>query len=289
MPELPEVELTRRRLEPLLVGRTVASVETTPDSYVFLTPPATLRRRLPGRRVLSLERAGKYLLAGLDGGERLLVHLGMTGQLFAAGAPSVRLLSSTAGASLSPERQAPGFLADAHTHLRLRFADAGPDVFFRDVRKLGKVQILRPGEGSPRLARLGADALGARGAELHGATRGRRAAVKALLLDQSVLAGVGNIYADEALFRARIRPTRRAFRLTRPESFALVAAVKRVLRRSIETAGASISDPGGEEGPPLDERRVYGRTGEPCRRCRTPIRRVVIGGRSAHFCAGCQR
>jgi formamidopyrimidine-DNA glycosylase len=289
MPELPEVEITRRRLEPLLVGRTVAGVETTPDSYVFLTPPATLRRKLPGRRVLCLERAGKYLLAGLDGGERLLVHLGMTGQLFAAGASSVRLLSSTAGASLTPERQATGFRPDAHTHLRLRFADGGPDVFFRDVRKLGKVQLLRPGEVSPRLARLGADALGARGADLYAATRARRAAVKALLLDQSVLAGVGNIYADEALFRARIRPTRRAGRLSRPESLVLVAAMKRVLRRSIETGGRSVGDAEEEEGPPRDERRVYGRAGQPCRRCRTPIRRVVIAGRSAHFCPRCQR
>jgi len=289
MPELPEVEITRRRLEPFLVGRIVAGVETTRDSYVFLTRPSVLRRRLPGRSILSLERTGKYLVAPLDNGERLLLHLGMTGQLFAAGTASVRLLSSTAGAALAPDRQTAGFRPDAHTHLRLRFAGGGPEVFFRDVRKLGKIQLLRPGESSPRLERLGADALRSRGPDLFDVTRGRRASVKTVLLDQSVLAGVGNIYADEALFLARIRPTRRAGRLSRAECRRMVAAVKRVLRRSIETGGASVSDPSGEEGPPLDERRVYGRAGEPCRRCDTPIRRVVVGGRSAHFCPRCQR
>jgi formamidopyrimidine-DNA glycosylase len=292
MPELPEVEVTRRQLEPLLVGRTFSRVETTPASYFFLTPPERLRRALPGRRVDALERLGKYLIARLDDGQRLLLHLGMTGQLFGAGASSVRLLSSTAGASLTPERQAAGFAPDAHTHLRLRFADGGPDVFFRDVRKFGKVQLLAPGERSPRLELLGDDALAARGARLHEATRRRRAPVKAVLLDQSVLAGVGNIYADEALFLARVRPTRPALRLRRTECDALAAALRRVLLRSIATGGSSISDyvrPDGTDGGYQDERRAYGRTGEPCPRCRTPIRRLVIGARSSHFCPKCQR
>ena len=150
----------------------------------------------------------------LDDGNRLLLHLGMTGQLFGAGVSSVRLLSSTAGASLTPERQAAGFAPDAHTHLQLRFADGGPDVFFRDVRKFGKVQLLRRGETSPRLERLGEDALRVRAVALREATRHRRSPIKVVLLDQSVLAGVGNIYADEALFLAGIRPLRRAARLS---------------------------------------------------------------------------
>ena len=111
----------------------------------------------------ALERFGKYLVAALEGGDRLLLHLGMTGQLFGAGASSVRLLSSAAGAALAPERQLAGFRPDAHTHLRLRFEDEGPDVFFRDVRKFGKVQLLRAGEPCERLERLGEDALQARG------------------------------------------------------------------------------------------------------------------------------
>jgi formamidopyrimidine-DNA glycosylase len=292
MPELPEVEVTRRQLVPLLVGRTVSQVSTTPASYFFVTAPAVLRRRLRGRQIQALERAGKYLVARLDGDERLLLHLGMTGQLFGAGASSVRLLSATARRALPPERQRAGFRPDRHTHLTLRFADGGPDVFFRDVRKFGKVQLLACGESCARLDRLGQDALEARGEPLHAATRRRRVAIKTLLLDQSVLAGVGNIYADEALFAAGIRPTRRAGLLGREECETLAAALRRVLRRAITTGGSSISDyvrPDGSDGGYQDERRVYGRTGEPCARCRKPIRRAVIGGRSTHFCPGCQR
>ena len=292
MPELPEVEVTRRQLVPLLVGRTIVAVRTTAPSYFFLTPPDELRRALRGRTVRGVERVGKYLLAALDGGDRLLLHLGMTGQLFGAGAASVRLLSATAGASLAPERQLAAFRPDAHTHLRLRFSDEGPQVFFRDVRKFGKVQLLRSGEPCERLERLGGDALGASGEALHRQARGRRAPVKAVLLDQSVLAGVGNIYADEALFLAGIRPTRRACRLSLAEWRSLAAAVRRVLRRSIATGGSSISDyvrPDGTDGTYQDERRAYGRTGEPCRRCRTPIRRIVIGARATHFCPSCQK
>jgi formamidopyrimidine-DNA glycosylase len=292
VPELPEVEVTRRQLEPLLVGRTIREVGTTARSYFFVTAPAALRRRLAGRRVEALERVGKYLLARLDSSETLLLHLGMTGQIFGSGAASVRLLTATAGAALAPEAQRADFRPDKHTHLRLRFGDGGPDVFFRDARKFGKVQLLRAGESCARLERLGEDALHARGATLFAAGRRRRAAIKTMLLDQAVLAGVGNIYADEALYLARVRPTRRADRLRRDECGVLAASIRRVLRRSIATGGSSISDyvqPDGSDGSYQDERRVYGRTGEPCRRCRTAIRRVVIGGRASHYCPRCQR
>ncbi len=292
MPELPEVEVTRRQLEPLLVGRRIAHVVTTLPSYFFLTPPASLRRRLRGRSVDALDRVGKYMVARLDNGERLLLHLGMTGQIFGAGIPGVRLLSSTAGASLTPEQQLEAFRPDKHTHLRLRFDDHGPEVFFRDARKFGKVQLVRPGEPSPRLDRLGPDALAARGADLFAAVRARRVPIKSLVLDQSLLAGVGNIYADEALFLAGVRPTRPGRRVTRAECDRLANAIRRVLRRSIATGGSSISDyvqPDGSSGAYQDERRVYGREGEPCPRCRTRIRRCVIGQRSAHYCPHCQR
>jgi formamidopyrimidine-DNA glycosylase len=292
VPELPEVEVTRRKMGPLLLGRTVARVRTTAPSYFFLTRPAVLRRRLAGRCFERLERLGKYLVATLDGGDRLILHLGMTGQLFGRGAASVRLLSSAAGASLAPERQLEPFRPDHHTHLQLSFEDGGPEVYFRDARKFGKVQLLAPGEPATRLDRLGVDALEATGARLFAASRGRRIPVKTLLLDQSVLAGVGNIYADEALFLARVRPTRRASRLSRSEAEAVVTALRRVLRRSIATGGSSISDylqPDGADGAYQDERRVYGRTGEPCPECRSPIARRVIGQRSAHYCRRCQR
>lgn len=292
MPELPEVEVTRRLIAPLLVGRTIARVATTRPSYFFLTPPAALRRRLVGRRVTALDRVGKYLLARIDDGGRLLLHLGMTGQLFGGGVSSVRLLSSAAGAALTPEAQARGFRPDRHTHLRLAFSDGGPEVVFRDVRKFGKVQVLEPGEDSPRLRLLGQDALGASGARLFAASRARRTPIKSVLLDQSVLAGVGNIYADEALFLAGVRPTRAARRVRGAEWERIATFVRQVLQRSIETGGSSISDylrPDGSDGGYQDERHVYGREGEPCKRCGAAIERVVIATRSSCYCPRCQR
>lgn len=292
MPELPEVEVTRRQIAPLLVGRRIARVVTTAASYFFVTRPDVLSRRLRGRKFEGLDRHGKYLLGPIDDGQRLLLHLGMTGQLFVAGVASVRLLSSTRGASLPPERQLGQFRPDQHTHLQLHFHDRGPAVFFRDARKFGKVQLLAPGEECARLSRLGVDALTVTPKHLFSETRRRRVPIKTVLLDQSVLAGVGNIYADESLFLAGIRPTRRASGLARAECQRLATSVKRVLRRAIETGGSSISDyvrPDGRDGEYQDERRVYDRAGEPCRRCRTRIERTVIGQRSAHYCPRCQR
>ena len=291
MPELPEVEVTRRRIAPVLVGRTLARVRTTKPSYFFLTPPQRLRRALEGRTVRAIERRGKYLLAEIDSGARLLLHLGMTGQLFSSDVASVRLLSSAARAVLAPEARV-CFSPDAHTHLRLSFADDGPDVFFRDVRKFGKVQLLAQGEPSERLAKLGVDALELSGDALFAATRGRVVAIKSLLLDQSVIAGAGNIYADEALFLAGVRGARAARKVTRAECERIAGALKRVLLRSIETGGSSISDyvaPDGSDGAYQDERRVYARTGEPCPQCGARIVRIVIGQRSAHYCAKCQK
>lgn len=291
MPELPEVEVTRQRLAPLLEGRRIRSVHTTPESYLFLTPPDRLRRRLPGRVVTELARRGKYLLAALDDSSRLIVHLGMTGQLFSGAATSPRLLSSTAAAALTPEEQT-RFSPDAHTHLRLRFEDGGPEVMLRDVRKFGKVLWLGADEHHPRLDRLGVDALAATGEILFAASRKRTAAIKTLLLDQSVLAGMGNIYADEALFLSRVRPSRRAGRVTRRECDRLAQATRQVLSRSIETGGSSIRDyvtPDGSDGGYQFERRVYARKGEPCVECGTAIRRTVVGQRGTHHCPTCQK
>jgi formamidopyrimidine-DNA glycosylase len=292
VPELPEVEVTRRELEPKLLGRRIARITTTRPSYFFLTKPGVLRRRLAGRSVSKLTRVGKYLLVELDDASRLLLHLGMTGQLFFSGDPSVRLLSALRGVSLAPEQQgADRFVPDAHTHLVIEFDDAGPLLYFRDVRKFGKVELLVAGRASARLDKLGVDALTASGADLHAAASGRRVAIKTLLLDQSVLAGVGNIYADEALFLARVHPQRSARRVNAAECAAIVAATQRVMLRSIETGGSSISDyvrPDGERGSYQDERQVYGRTAEPCHTCNTAIVRRVLGQRSTHFCPVCQ-
>jgi formamidopyrimidine-DNA glycosylase len=291
VPELPEVEVTRRRIAPHLVGRRIRRVRTTRPSYFFVTPPARLRRMLAGRTAQRVERHGKYLIVELDDGARLVLHLGMTGQLFAAGATSPRLLSATARASLAPEEQV-SFRPDAHTHLRFEFEDGGPEVYFRDTRKFGKVLWLAKGEGHPRLELLGADALEVDGAALYAGTRGRKMAIKSVLLDQSVLAGVGNIYADEALFRARVRPTRSAARVTRAEYDAIAAGIQHVLRRSIETGGSSISDyvsPDGSDGEYQSERQVYARRGEPCPTCGAEIARTVVGARGTHYCPRCQK
>jgi formamidopyrimidine-DNA glycosylase len=290
VPELPEVEVTRRRIGPLLVGRRIREVRTTRDSRLFLTRPAKLRARLRGRSVAALGRSGKYLVAEFDDGARLVVHLGMTGQLFSSAAASPRLLSATRRASLTPEAQG-DFRPDAHTHLQLCFEDGGPQVFLRDVRKFGKLLLLEPGESHPRLARLGVDALETTGESLFAALRGRKASIKAMLLDQALLSGVGNIYADEALFRAGVRPARRAGRVTRLECERLAAAIREVLERSIETGGSSIRDyitPDGSDGFYQDERRVYARGGEPCLRCGSAIRRTTIAQRGTHYCPSCQ-
>jgi formamidopyrimidine-DNA glycosylase len=291
MPELPEVEVTRRRLAPHFVGRRIERVQVTKPSYFFLTPPATLAKKLRGRVITGLTRHGKYLMAALDDGAHVLLHLGMTGQLFTQMAKSPRLLTKTARGALSPEAQVP-FTPDLHTHMQFHFADGGQSVFFRDTRKFGKVRWLAPGQTEPRLEKLGPDALDVTGEALFSATRGRKIPVKSLLLDQSVLAGAGNIYADEALFAAAVRPTRPARQTTRKQCEAIVAELHRVLLRSIETGGSSISDyvnPDGSDGGYQDERTVYARTGEPCLRCGKKILRRVIAQRSTHYCSGCQK
>ncbi|MEO6599974.1 MAG: bifunctional DNA-formamidopyrimidine glycosylase/DNA-(apurinic or apyrimidinic site) lyase [Polyangiaceae bacterium] len=291
MPELPEVEVTRRRLAPILVGRTIERVDTTPNSYFFLTKPEELKRRLAGRTVRELNRHGKYLLAELDDGDRLLLHLGMTGQLFSSAVTSVRLFSAKTRGSRPPE-ELREFKPDQHTHLSLHFEDGGPSVLFRDVRKFGKVLLLRAGADDPRLEKLGVDALAATGSTLFESARSRKIPIKTLLLNQGVIAGIGNIYADEALFLAKVRPKRGARRVTAQECEAIVSAAKRVMKRSIETGGSSISDyvaPDGSDGGYQNERKVYARKGLPCLVCETPIRRIVIATRATHYCPECQQ
>ena len=290
VPELPEVEVTRRRLAPIFVGRVIERVETTRNSYFFLTKPEVLKSRLAGRTVRALTRHGKYLLAELDDGDRLMLHLGMTGQLFSSAVTSVRLFSAKTRGSLPPE-ELPEFKPDAHTHLSFHFRDGGPSVLFRDVRKFGKVLLLEAGVDDPRLDKLGVDALSATGKMLFDAARARKIPMKTLLLDQGVIAGIGNIYADEALFLAKVRPGRSARRVTARECDLIVAAAKRVMKRSIQTGGSSISDyvtPDGSDGGYQNERKVYARKGLPCLVCKTPIRRVVIATRSTHYCPECQ-
>ena len=267
MPELPEVEVTRRELLAPWEGQKIRRVWAAPDSYFFLTPPRTLRARLEGRRTLALERHGKYILALLDDGSRLLCHLGMTGRITAE--PIAR---------------------DEHVHLVLELGKG--KITFRDVRKFGKVEWIPPGSSSPRLDKLGPDALAIRPAAFHAALTTRRAPIKASLLSQEVLAGVGNIYADEALFSAKIAPTRVSASLSPAEAKRLLGIVQRLLEKAIASGGSTINDylkPSGELGGFQDFHRVYGKTGEKCPRCGTLILRQVLAGRSTHHCPSCQR
>ena len=215
----------------------------------------------------------------------------MTGQLFAAGAASPRLLSATARAALAPEAQL-RFRPDAHTHLCFEFEDGGPEVYLRDTRKFGKVLWLADGEAHPRLARLGIDALEVDGALLFAATRGRRVAIKNLLLDQSILAGVGNIYADEALFLAGVRPTRSAARVTRRECDAIASGLQRVLGARSRPAGRASATTSRRTAATASIRASAASTRGAASRAwpaATPIARVVLGARSTHYCPRCQR
>jgi len=268
MPELPEVETVRRQLVPTLVGRKIARVECARPSYFFVTAPRRLRESLEGKTVRSLERHGKALVAHLSDRSRLLLHLGMTGQLVARALPQ-----------------------DGHVHLVLHLGGKRV-VSFRDVRKFGKVEWIAPDKSSARLDKLGPDALTIEAEPLYESLRRRKIAIKAALLNQEILAGVGNIYADEALFSAGIRPSRAAGRLTKREVERLSAEIRSLLSRAVRSGGSTINDylkPDGELGGFQDFHRVYGKGSEPCAVCATPITRVVIGGRSTHFCKKCQR
>ncbi len=290
MPELPEVEVTRRQLRAVLCGRRIRAVHAAGAGQFFMTKPQTLRRKLPGHTVQRLRRHGKYLIGELDDGCRLVLHLGMTGQLLTADSadPSVRYRVQ-GNSRVAHERRARP--PDVHTHLRIEFDDGGPEVRFRDVRKFGRVLLLGAGQTDARLDKLGVDALSARGEQLFAASRKRRTAVKTLLLDQSVLAGVGNIYADEALHQCGIRPTRTAGRLSRADCEQLVRVIRAVMRDSIRRGGTTVSDfinPEGRDGSFQRWLRVYAREGEPCRTCGAEIRRIVLVQRSSHFCPRCQ-
>jgi formamidopyrimidine-DNA glycosylase len=289
MPELPEVEVIRRRLIETVLGRTIAGVRTTGANYAFLTPPSELRRRLLGRRFEGIERRGKYLLFGLEDQSCLVIHLGMTGQLFSSRALSPRLVQRSLR---KQSRETARFEPDKHTHLSIAFADQADQLHFRDCRKFGKILWIDAHGSDARLMRLGPDAAGITARKLAAALAGRRAAIKPLLLDQSTLAGVGNIYADESLHAAGILPTRLAHTLVPEEIDLLARAIRRVLKRAIALGGSSIDDylhPDGSDGSFQKRFKVYGRDGQPCRRCGAPIRRAVIAQRSAHFCSACQK
>jgi formamidopyrimidine-DNA glycosylase len=273
VPELPEVETVRRQIAPVLEGATITGAEILDQRLTRPVDPAMVAEALVGERIATIERRGKYLLWRLASGRTLVVHLRMTGSL----------------------RHAPtGGLPD-DTYRRARLVlDTGAEIAYRDVRRFGTWELLDDGHLRPYLAsRLGPEPLAPSftAARLGSLLAGRRAPVKAFLLDQRRLAGVGNIYADEALWRARIHPLRPAGELDADEVSRLHRAVRGSLRRGVELQGSTLRDyatPNGSSGGMQHEFHVYGRLGEPCDRCGWPIERIVVGGRGTWLCPRCQ-
>lgn len=290
MPELPEVETIRRGLLPKVRGRTIADV-VIGDRKVLKSPPERLAASLAGRSIVDLRRRGKNLIFDL-GRQRLLFHLGMTGQLTFRD-PGIEdggfVRHPTTGLQRS-RQHAP----DKHTHLQIFFED-GTAVLFRDIRKFGKVVLFEADEDLLRhLQGLGMEPFSEDFVwkSFWKELSRRRVKVKSILLDQGFVAGVGNIYADEALFEARLHPERKTEGLSRAEAKRLFAAVPRVLQKGIVLGGTSLRDyvdSDGEKGSNQDELRVYGRAGEPCPRCGKTIVRIVVGQRGTHFCPRCQK
>lgn len=272
MPELPEVETVRRQLEPALVGRTLEQV--TILDYRLVQPHDRLEvaAELLGEQVTAVERRGKYLVLRFVSGRALVVHLRMTG--------GFRIDDRVAAAS--PHRRATVVLDD------------GVEVVFLDIRRFGTWTLLEPRALRPYLeSRLGPEPLGSFAAAAFGLRLARRRApIKAVLLDQKAIAGVGNIYADEALWRARIHPLEPAAELEPEQVRALHRAVRSALRAGIARQGATLRDyraPDGSQGGMQDEFKVYGRDGEPCPRCGGAIAKTRVAGRGTHYCPRCQR
>ena len=274
MPELPEVEVLRRSLEPRLVGRRVETVRVWNASLRETVSRRGLERQLEGRRVLAMRRRAKYLLADVSGDATLVVHLGMSGRL-----------------TVVP-LDAP---LQAHEHVSI-YLSRGDRLAFRDPRRFGLVLALPTGsiDTDRRFRHLGIEPLQEEfsGTRMRELARGRRGPIKSFLLNGHLVAGVGNIYASEALHRAGIHPSRSVARISAARWRRLAAAIQSVLDRAIEQGGTTLNDfqdADGQEGYFKTSLEVYGRQGEACRRCSRTIRRIVQAGRSTFYCPGCQR
>ncbi len=277
MPELPEVETVARGLQREIAGRRILSV--TLGKTDFIDNPEEIEKELPGRAIREVARYGKFLLlrltvkqdaVELEAESALLVHLGMTGMLAPqpAGEPQAK-----------------------HTHV-VALLDDGRELRYNDPRRFGRMAYLAGERLKKELERFGSDPLEAGLEEFTGRICGKRARIKALLLDQQVLRGVGNIYADESLWKAKIHPMRMGAKLQKEQVKELYRALQRILRRAIVMRGSSIADFLDVEGQPGEyqrHHRAYGREGKPCFRCKTLIKRVIVAGRSSYFCPECQK
>jgi formamidopyrimidine-DNA glycosylase len=273
VPELPEVETVRRRLAPVLEGRTFDQVEISDQRLTRPLDPVEVAAELAGERVAQVDRRGKYLIVRFASGRALVVHLRMTGSFRHA-----------------PEGSLP---EDPHRRAVVRLDD-GSDVAYRDVRRFGTWLLLEPSEVDTYIdTKVGREPLAESYRAKHLAERlaGRRAPIKAAILDQRTVAGVGNIYADEALWRAKLHPLRPAESLDPDEVKALHKAIRQALQAGIRRQGSTLRDyrlPDGGSGGAQHEFKVYGRGGEPCERCGTPIDKIRVAGRGTWYCPSCQ-
>ncbi|MEX0337771.1 MAG: bifunctional DNA-formamidopyrimidine glycosylase/DNA-(apurinic or apyrimidinic site) lyase [Arenibacterium sp.] len=283
MPELPEVETVRRGLAPVMEGDRIARADVNrPDlRWPF---PEKMADRLSGQNVLRLRRRSKYILADLESGETLLIHLGMSGRMMVSGDPLGRFVH---------EHPAP----EKHDHVVIHMEN-GARITFNDPRRFGAMDLMRTSaaETHKLLASLGPEPLGNAFNEAHliDAFKGRNTPVKSALLDQRIVAGLGNIYVCEALYRARISPKRKAGQIAPKRVAALVPIIRDVLSDAIEAGGSSLRDfrqADGELGYFQHSFDVYGREGAPCKndQCNRKITRIVQSGRSSFYCAQCQR
>ena len=269
MPELPEVETVASALRPQLLGRTILGVRNTWPRHIDRPDLDEMRYRITGLQFSRVTRRAKFIVCPLNGGETLIIHLRMSGHL------------SVVPADLP---------IDKHTHTIFEL-DGAEELRFRDTRKFGRVYLVH--DPAEILGGLGPEPLDKAftPAALAAIIGDRKRLLKPFLLDQSVIAGVGNIYADEALFFARLHPERRTDTLTSAEITALHKGIQRALRLGIEREGASISTyvkPDGQKGDMQNAVNVFRRTGQTCYRCGGVIERIIVGGRSTHLCRGCQ-
>ncbi len=287
MPELPEVETVRRGLAPAMEGAIIARAEVRRPDLRWPFPP-DMAARLTGARVLRLRRRSKYILADLDRGETLLIHLGMSGRMIVSGLAAPHVPGRFHHTHPAPER---------HDHVVLHMR-SGARVTFNDARRFGAMDLIATdaAEAHPLLASLGPEPLGNafNAAHLRARFKGRRAPVKALLLDQRVVAGLGNIYVCEALHRARIAPARAAGRIGAARLERLAGAIRNTLTEAIAAGGSSLRDyrqADGELGYFQHSFRVHAREGAPCPTpgCDGAVRRMVQSGRSSFWCPRCQR
>jgi formamidopyrimidine-DNA glycosylase len=277
MPELPEVETVANGVHARTQGQTVRSVWTSNKPQTFKSPPDEIIEVLSGGRIDRVHRVGKTIVVDLTRSRahgkqpaQFLVHLGMTGRLLVA----------------TPDTPVP-----PHTHAILSLS-SGKELRFVDARRFGRLSVVSSAGNKAKYEGPGSEPLTIGPEEFIALFRNRKTPIKAALLNQSLLHGVGNIYADEGLFHSGIRPNRHAGRLTRAELTRLRAALVKVLSEAIKLGGSSVSDyvdADGVAGFFQLHHHVYSRTGKPCRVCGTPIKRIVIGGRSTHFCPVCQR